>query len=112
MILDLYINNRGEFYGTGYIAGTADGIVTVAGVPSSREVCLYALYHYKPMVLVDRVWSTGNGNYMFGSLDASIEYLVMVRDYGREFEPFTWDYVKPATDITNHEQYLLEKSWH
>lgn len=111
MLLDLYINSRQQFYGSGYIAGTADGIVTVAGLPASRTIYLYALYNYKPMVLVARAWSTAQGNYMFDSLATSMRYLVMVRDYAEQYEPFAYDYIVPAIDLTPHEQYLLEQSW-
>ena len=111
MLLSLYINNRQQFYGTGYIAGTADGVVTVAGKAASRAIYLYALYNYKPMVLVAKTWSTAQGNYMFANLDTSMRYLVMVRDYAEQYEPFAYDYVAPATDLTPHEQYLLEQSW-
>lgn len=111
MILKLYINNRRQFNGSGYIAGTGDGIVTVAGKAASRAIYLYALYSYKPMALVAKTWSTAQGNYMFANLDTSMRYLVMVRDYAGQYEPFAWDYVVPATDLTTHEQYLLEQSW-
>lgn len=111
MILQMYINDRREFNGKGYIAGTADGIVTVAGKAASRAICLYALYNYKPMVLVAKTWSTAQGNYMFSGLDTSMRYLVIVRDYAGRYEPFAWDQVEPATDLTLHEQYLLERSW-
>ena len=111
MILQLSVVDRSNHYGTGYIAGTADGIVTVAGLPASRAIYLYALYNYKPMVLVAKTWSTDNGNYIFDRIDPSLRYLVMARDYSEQYEPFAYDYVVPATDLTPHEQYLLEQSW-
>lgn len=111
MILQLSIVDRSNYFGTGYIAGTADGIVTVAGKAASRAIYLYALYNHKPMVLVAKTWSTAQGNYMFANLDTSMRYLVMVRDYEEQYEPFAYDQVEPATDLTRHEQYLLEQSW-
>lgn len=111
MILKLYINNRRQFNGTGYIAGQADGVVTVAGKVASRAIYLYALYSYKPMVLVAKTWSTAQGNYMFANLNTSMRYLIMVRDYAGQYEPFAYDQVEPATDLTPHEQYLLQQSW-
>ncbi|WIF21954.1 hypothetical protein [Shewanella phage vB_SbaS_Y11] len=36
---------------------------------------------------------------------------MMVRDYKREYEPFAWDYVKPANDLTVTEQLALWQSW-
>lgn len=111
MIFDLLVFSRSIAYGTGYIAGTAEGIVTVSGEPASRAIYLYALYNYKPMILVAKVWSTDAGNYIFANLDTSMRYLIMARDYAGQYEPFAYDYVVPATDLTLHEQYLLEQSW-
>lgn len=79
-----------------YIAGSGDGIVTVQGKPSSRDI--YLLDAVTLGVLqISR--SQKNGRYIFLSLDSSKEYLVMVRDFKREYEPFAWDYVKPADDL-------------
>ncbi|WP_413520590.1 hypothetical protein [Psychrobacter glacincola] len=110
MIFNLSIIDRGFAYGSGYIAGTADGIVTVAGKAASRAIYLYALYNHKPMVFVAKVWSTAQGNYIFSNLDTSMRYLIMVRDYAGQYEPFAWDYVVPATDLTPREQYILEQA--
>ena len=111
MIFMLSVVDRSNYYGTGYIAGTGDGIVTVAGVPSLRAVYLYALHNHKTMVFVSKVWSTASGHYMFSSVDENQEYLVMARDAKREYEPFAWDYVTPAMDLTPYEQYQLQQSW-
>lgn len=99
------------FFGTnfaGYIAGTNDGIVTVVGKPARRDIWLL---NAQTMAVVQVVTSLPNGHYMFMGLDASKEYLVMVRDYKKEFEPFAWDYVKPATDISAAEQQALWQTW-
>lgn len=111
MYFALSVVDRSNYHGIGYIAGTADGIVTVAGKAASRAIYLYAVYNYKPMVLVAKTWSTAQGNYMFASLDTSMRYLIMVRDYAGQYEPFAYDQVEPATDLTPHEQYLLQQSW-
>lgn len=111
MILQLSAVDRSNHYGTGYIAGTGDGIVTVAGVPSSRAVYLYALYQHKPMEFVAKVWSNAQGHYIFPRIDTKFRYLVIARDYAEHFEPFAWDYVVPATDLTPYEQYQLQQSW-
>lgn len=111
MRLTIYVTNYGDWSGVGYIAGQADGVVTVAGKVASRAIYLYALYSYKPMVLVAKIWSTDAGNYIFANLDMSMRYLVMVRDYAGQYEPFAYDQVEPATDLTPHEQYLLQQSW-
>lgn len=116
MIFNLSVVDRSNCYGAGYIAGTGDGVVTVAGVPSSRAVYLYALYQHKPMILVAKKWSTEQGNYIFPNLDAKMRYLIMSRDLApdglaQRYEPFAWDYLIPATDLTPIEQYNLQQLW-
>lgn len=92
----------------GYIAGSGDGIVTVAGKPASRKIWLLDA---KTMVVEQVITSLKNGHYIFLGLDLTKEYLVMVRDYKRELEPFAWDYVKPANDLTIDEQQALWQTW-
>ena len=92
----------------GYIAGTGDGIVTALGKPALRNVWLL---NANTMGLEQIITSLSNGHYMFIGLDVNKEYLVMVRDYKKELEPFCWDYVKPADDLTIAEQQALRASW-
>lgn len=96
--------------GLAYIAGTGDGIVTVRGKPAAREILLMdansADYQF-----LGRIWSDDNGRYMFTDLDPDKQYLIIARDYNKEFEPFAYDYVTPATDITPDEQRALRESW-
>ena len=92
----------------GYIAGSGDGIVTVRGKPASRRIWLL---NAKTMAAEQVITSLKNGHYMFLGLDTAKEYLVMVRDYKRELEPFAWDYVKPANDLTLTEQQALWQTW-
>lgn len=93
---------------TGYIAGANDGIVTVQGKPSSRKVWLL---NAETMGVEQVVISLSNGHYLFAAIDVSKDYLVIVRDYKREYEPFAWDYVKPANDLTVVEQLALWQAW-
>lgn len=93
---------------TGYIAGANDGIVTVKGQPSSRKTVLLDAI---TLAVEREQWSLNNGHYIFLGLDPAKEYLVMVRDYKKEFEPFAWDYVKPADDLTVAEQQALWQTW-
>lgn len=93
---------------SGYIAGSADGIVTVKGLPASRKIWLLDA---QSMSVEQVITSLKNGHYMFLGLNSAKEYLVMVRDYKRELEPFAWDYVKPANDLTIDEQQALWQSW-
>lgn len=92
----------------GYIAGSADGIVTVQGKPASRKIWLLDA---RSLAIEAVQWSLNNGHYAFFGLDDTKEYLVMVRDYKKEYEPFVWDYVTPADDLTVAEQQALWQSW-
>lgn len=92
----------------GYIAGSGDGIVTVQGKPASRKIWLL---NAKTMLAEQVITSLKNGHYLFLGLDPVKEYLVMVRDYKKELEPFAWDYVKPADDLTVAEQQALWQTW-
>lgn len=91
-----------------YIAGSGDGIVTVQGKPASRKIWLL---NAQTLAVEQVVTSLNNGHYMFLGLDPAKEYLVMARDYKKELEPFVWDYVKPANDLTITEQQALWQSW-
>lgn len=106
-ILTKVISSIPLSYG-GYIAGAGDGIVTVLGRPASRRIWLL---NAKTMVVEQMVVSLKNGHYMFFGLNPDKEYTVMVRDYKRELEPFAWDYVKPADDLTIDEQQALWQTW-
>ncbi len=92
----------------GYIAGTNDGIVTVAGKPAQRKIWLL---NANTMAVEQTTTSLKNGHYLFMGLNPDEEYLVMVRDYKKEYEPFAWDYVTPADDLTIAEQQALWASW-
>lgn len=94
--------------GSGYIAGANDGIVTVAGKPAARKIWLL---NAQTMAVEQVITSLSNGHYIFLSLDPAKRYLVMVRDYKKEYEPFAWDDVPPATDKTVVEQQALYASW-
>lgn len=94
----------------GYIAGIGDGIVTVNAMAARREVLLMDA-NAKDYKIIGRVWSQASGHYMFNNLDPDKEYLVMARDYKKQFEPFAYDYVPPATDLTIDEQRALRDSW-
>lgn len=92
----------------GYIAGSGDGIVTVLGRPASRKIWLLDTI---TLSVEATQWSLNNGHYAFFGLNPDKEYLVMVRDYKKELEPFAWDYVTPANDLTVAEQQALWKTW-
>ena len=92
----------------GYIAGTADGIVTVNGAVAKRDIIVL---NTQDLSVVQRSQSFDNGHYLLNNLDPSKQYLVMARDYNKEYEPAVWDYVTPATDLTIAQQQELWQSW-
>ncbi len=104
MITDLYKSMAGR----SYIAGTGDGIVTVSGKPASRKIWLL---NAQTLAVEQVATSLKNGHYIFMGLDPAKKYLVMARDYKKEYEPFVWDDVTPADDLTIDEQQVLWQSW-
>lgn len=92
----------------GYIAGTNDGIVTINGVPSARDIIVLDADDFS---IVQRNASFANGHYLIQNLDPTKQYLIMARDYEKQYEPVAWDYVSPATDLTVAEQQALWQSW-
>lgn len=94
--------------GQGYIAGTGDGIVTVGGVPSARDILVL---NADDLTVASRTQSLKTGKYLITGLDPNREYLIMCRDHERQYEPFVWDYVKPMTDKTLDEQLKLWHEW-
>lgn len=97
----------------GYIAGAADGIVTVKGKPDRRDIYLL---NADTLAIVQINASLRNGHYMFTGLDTTKRYLLMVRDFKpngveQRYEPFAYDYLTPADDLTVSEQKALWQSW-
>lgn len=81
-----------QYGGHGYIAGEADGIVTVKGAPAARRIYLFA----RPqMVCVADQWSKDDGSYQFDRLDQNAEFLLVAVDYKKQYEPVSYDFVKP-----------------
>lgn len=92
----------------GYIAGTADGIVTVNNVAAQRDI---VVLNAVDLSVVQRSQSLSSGHYLLNNLDPAKQYLIIARDYNREYEPAVFDYVTPATDLTLQQQQELWQSW-
>ena len=90
----------------GYIAGTGNGIVTVAGKPAQAEVLLFDASQIW-LGVSHRTHSLPNGQYLLRGLNPAKRYLIMARDYQGEYEPYCYDHVAPATDLTLDEQQAL-----
>ena len=98
---------------SGYIAGSADGIVTVQGKPASRKIWLLDA---QTMAVERVVTSLKNGHYMLLGLDPRKRYMIIVRDFEPDGVKWTgeaaaWDYVAPMEDISLDEQQALWASW-
>lgn len=104
MIIQMYTAG----YDKPYIAGGGSGIVTVNGNPASRIIYLLDAV---TLQLLRLIVSLPNGHYIFNGLDSDKQYLVMARDYNKEYEPAVWDYVTPATDLTVQQQQELWQTW-
>lgn len=104
----MYIDIYAGVVKKGYIAGANDGIVTVQGEPAARKIWLL---NAQTLAVEQVINSLKNGHYIFMGLDPAKKYLVMVRDYKREYEPFVWDHVTPADDLTIAEQQALWQSF-
>ncbi len=98
----------GENRGQGYFAGTADGIVTVAGQPAAREIVAWDAV---TLAHVFTARSLPDGHYLIPALDAERKYLIIARDYKGEYAPVGWDLRSPATDLDSVEQQNLWRSW-
>ena len=94
--------------GTGYIAGTNNGIVTVTGQPASRQI---VVINAKTLTLQTITKSFADGRYLIAGLNPNNTYLVMARDHNKEYRTTVFDYVTPATDLTLQQQQELWQSW-
>lgn len=84
-----------QYGGRGYIAGEAEGIVTVNGQPASRRIYLFA----RPkMECIADTWSKADGSYRFDRLKEDEEYLMVATDYKKQYEPVSYDFIKPFVD--------------
>ena len=92
----------------GYIAGTADGIVTVNNVAAQRDI---VVLNAVDLSVVQRSQSFDNGHYLLNGLDPNQKYMVMARDHNKEYRAAVFDYVTPATDLTLQQQQELWQSW-
>ena len=107
--VDIGMTRRAYAPMIGYIAGSGDGLFTLNGTPAVGEIlCMDATGSYQ---FIYRGSSFKNGHWLIDELDPNRTYLVMGRDYNREYEPFAWDYVTPATDLTFEQQQELWQSW-
>lgn len=102
----LPVHGDASHLGNGAIAGTNAGIVTKGGTPSSETV---ALFDAESLTLLKKAKSNSDGHYLFWALNENKQYLVMVRDEQKGYEPFAWDWITPDTTLTAEQQLELAK---
>ena len=96
----------------GYIAGRADGIVSINSKGARRIIQLLEIDEFKREIKVlAQTRSNETGNYIFHSLDPDKYYFVLARDWQRDFEPVAIDQIKPASDLNYDEIYQLVRTW-
>lgn len=81
--------------GTGYIAGTAPGIVTVNGLPAAREIEIRDRTTRAPIFVGS---SKPDGTYRLGGLNPSRKYDVLARDWQNVYNDVIRANITPATN--------------
>nr|DAR91825.1 MAG TPA: hypothetical protein [Caudoviricetes sp.] len=81
--------------GRGYIAGEAEGIVTVGGQPAERKILLFERRNFK---VIRTQWSKADGSYRFDYLNPNKEFLMVALDHKKQYEPVSYDFIKPYVD--------------
>lgn len=84
-----------KYGGLGYIAGEAEGIVTVGGQPADRRIYLFSRLR---MECIADTWSKADGSYRFDRLKEDEEYLMVATDHKKQYEPVSYDFIKPYVD--------------
>lgn len=91
-----------DYRGTGYLAGTGDGIVTVAGQSAQRTILCYRADNHEFVCYGE---SLKNGHWLIPALDPRYRYRIIAVD--GDYHPVAWDNLTPATDLTIAEQQVL-----
>ena len=81
--------------GRGYIAGEAEGIVSVGGQPAERKILLFERPNFK---VIRTQWSKPDGTYRFDFLNPEKEFLMVALDHKKQYEPVSYDFIKPYVD--------------
>lgn len=87
---------RAHYTGTGFIAGTATGIVTVDGRPAARRILCIRRDNFR---VVRDTWSKPDGTYLLPGLNPQMDFIVLALDHEGRWEPVAWDWVRPATEL-------------
>ena len=82
-------------FGSGYIAGQAPGLVTVAGAPARQRVFLYDKATHERLSVTS---SALDGTYRFDYLDPARRYYLTAFDSELQFNAVIRDNITPAVD--------------
>ena len=109
---DFSSNNGRDNAGIGYFAGLAQGVLTAGGERASREIRLFKIHfsntaNHQSFEQIAITKSNEDGHYLFWGIDETAKYLIMARDNKGDYEPFCYDTISPATDLTIKEQIQL-----
>lgn len=86
---------KGPLTGNGVIAGTAPGLVTVAGAPAARRVLVFDAATNR---LAARVGSNGDGTYRIDRLNGRRRYTVIAFDHQSVYNAVIRDNITPAVN--------------
>lgn len=89
---------------SGYIAGTGEGIASMATKPAP---CLIYLLDTESFALLHTGFALDNGHYLIRGLDPDKRYLLLARDPKGNYEPVAYDDVQPKNDLSHAEQEAL-----
>lgn len=78
--------------GRAYIAGDAEGIVSVGGQPAERKILIFERQYFK---VIRSQWSKPDGTYRFDFLNPDKEFLMVALDHKKQYEPVSYDFIKP-----------------
>lgn len=92
----------------GYLAGTQDGIVTIGGVAGIANIYVFDA---NTLLLKQQTRSLQNGHYLVPYLNPTQRYLLLARHIKRQYEPISYDDIKPAVALALSQQAALWQSW-
>lgn len=86
------LNVGALFHGKAWISGVGEGIVTINGIPASRQV---VALEQSSLTVVAQTWSFPDGTYLLPNLDKSKLYIVMAYDYKGDYAPVAESHIAP-----------------
>lgn len=91
------LNIGAMFRGKAWISGVGEGIVTINGIPASRQV---VALEQPSLEVVAKTWSFPDGTYLLPNLDKSKLYIVIAYDYKGDYAPVAESHIVPYSPET------------